>query len=398
MTQEQTFRKYKPDAEMTIHDEVIAEAFNSPVDKIDDWSQRAGYENIRTQEIDGEFAGTCLMVPMGQYFGKDALPMCGVAGVAINPIFRSQGVAKLMMSNLIKEMAATDAVISTLYASTLPLYRSVGYEVSGSWYEVKMKFSEIPRIRDLEPNLRVLPMQKSDRHEVEALNEELTKNIHGSLKRGPYCWQRIFDSQHSKSRTYVVKDQQENIQGTLSFIQLDGGKGSMWHKLKVNQFDAKTPEALKKLLHFLSSYGAMADELTLLLQPDHPVLLLLPEQHWSIHIKERWLMRILSLKKALESRVYYCVDDMRVNVRVIDEILPENNGVFSFEYLSGQFRCTRAEKADVEMHIGALAPLFSGLYSASDLAISGRLTGNESAVKKLDTLFLSPSPIMMDMF
>lgn len=393
------FRVYDPAQDAEVHARLIAEAFNSKEETVDRWAQLAGYDNIRVMEQGGEYAATCLMIPMAQNFGGSAVSMCGVAGVAVRPQFRSQGIAKGMMRQLLVEMHDAGHALSALYASTLPLYRSVAYEQAGDHYRISLKISDLPKISRLDQDLCLSSMQESDFDEVYALNQHLCQGVHGSLVRGDYCWQRILNSQHTNPRNYVVRDKSDVLVGAISFHQSDGDPNSFWHQLNVNLLDARTPEALDVLIHFLASYGAMANQLHMSIQPRHPLLLKLPEQNQLLEIRERWLLRVLDVVKALQQRSYPGLDDVSLIFSVTDSVIDSNNAHFKMFVQNGKAHVEEINSiADFHLDIQELAALYSGLWSAEELFLAGRIKANKEQIELLNLIFASPTPCMMDMF
>ena len=66
---------------------------------------------------------------MRQWWCGRAVPMAGVASVKVAPEDRGRGLARRLMTALLDEIAARGYPLSALYPATMPLYRSLGWEL-----------------------------------------------------------------------------------------------------------------------------------------------------------------------------------------------------------------------------------------------------------------------------
>ena len=62
------------------------------------------------------------------------LRMAAVAGVAVAPEDRGRGTGRALMTALLDHIAADSYPLSMLYPATMPLYRSLGWELAGHTY------------------------------------------------------------------------------------------------------------------------------------------------------------------------------------------------------------------------------------------------------------------------
>src|ERR1700749_30045 len=58
-------------------------------------------------------------------------PVAGVASVTVAPEYRGLGIGRLLMTALLGEIAARGYRLSVLFPATMPLYRSLGWELAG---------------------------------------------------------------------------------------------------------------------------------------------------------------------------------------------------------------------------------------------------------------------------
>jgi len=110
---------------------ITGAAFSFPAAEAETWLSNAGTDQLRVVREGGRVVGSLLLIPMGQYFGGKSVPMVGIAGVGVGIADRGRGVARALMAGTVQELAERGVALSTLYASTQTLYRSVGYERAG---------------------------------------------------------------------------------------------------------------------------------------------------------------------------------------------------------------------------------------------------------------------------
>src|SRR4051812_31444593 len=110
---------------------ILGGSFAFPALETEPWLAGAGFENVRVVRDRKRALGCLLLIPMGQFFGGRSLPMVGIAGVGVGLSDRGRGVARFLMAEALREIAARGFALSTLYPATQTLYRAVGYERAG---------------------------------------------------------------------------------------------------------------------------------------------------------------------------------------------------------------------------------------------------------------------------
>ena len=140
--------RYEPFAEAFLPPLIDAycHAFNAPREGVAE-RYRAIADEVRVVQRDGELVGAAVLIPMGQHFLGARVPILGVAGVLVPPAARGLGVARHLMVEILREAGARGAPLVTLYASTVPLYRSVGFERAGTRWTATCRGRDLPRAR-----------------------------------------------------------------------------------------------------------------------------------------------------------------------------------------------------------------------------------------------------------
>ena len=64
--------------------------------------------------------------------------MAGVASVKVAPEYRGRGIGRQLMTALLALIAERGYPVSALYPATMPLYRSLGWELAGGKYQASV--------------------------------------------------------------------------------------------------------------------------------------------------------------------------------------------------------------------------------------------------------------------
>ncbi len=83
---------------------LIAHACAMPAEGASQWLCNSGLEHVRVLEEEGQVRACLLRIPMGQHFGGRAVPMIGIAGVAVAPEWRGRGTARRLMEACVREV------------------------------------------------------------------------------------------------------------------------------------------------------------------------------------------------------------------------------------------------------------------------------------------------------
>jgi predicted acetyltransferase len=126
---------------------IVGWAFNDTPENSLRWLQRSKLEDLRLARSGGRVVGGLAQIPMGQWFGGQRVSTLGIAGVAVAASARGSGVALGMMSFVLDEARRAGFALSTLYPSTVALYRQVDYELAGSYCRTKLRLSDLARMK-----------------------------------------------------------------------------------------------------------------------------------------------------------------------------------------------------------------------------------------------------------
>lgn len=113
------------------------------------------------------------------------------------------------------------------------------------------------------------------------------------------------------------------------------------------------------------------------------------------------MLRVVDVKRALESRGYSIATRGKVEMDFRDDVVVENNGRWSAEFADGRARLKKigaagAGRSGVSCGIRGLAAMYSGLYSPRQAAAIGLCSGDEKSLDVLGGAFASGTPWMSD--
>lgn len=374
----------------------LAHGFGFPSADAPRWLAIAGHENVRVLSDGASVLGGLLQIPMAQRFGGRSVPTVGVAGVAIRPELRGQGLGRTLMLGLLREARANRIPLSTLYPATLTLYRAVGYERAGSRHRIQID----PRALALPPvpELRVREVEGCP-DELRALYIETAGE--GYLDRGPYAWGRVTHPRGKETKTFTFSsDAGLEAYAVISNKTRDGDGTT----LELCDVAARSARGARAVLRFASEYRSLATELVWHGAAADLLTAVLPERHGTVTLLDTYMVRIACPDLALEARGYPKHLDATFTIELDDRSMPEASGRFSLRIAGGRATVTSLAAGEspsdavVRTHERGLASLYSGHLSRDVLVRLGWLECSESAEALVDAAFAGPAPAMRDMF
>ncbi|HRQ71780.1 MAG TPA: GNAT family N-acetyltransferase [Phycisphaerales bacterium] len=372
-------------------------AFAGPPDATDAWLRAAGLDNVRVLHESGAPAASLVRIPMGQHFGGRSVPMLGIAAVAVPPERRGGGLARRLMAAAVREAHADGFSLSTLYASTQAFYRQVGYEQAGLLFRTTLPLRTIG-VRDR--TLPVRPLDGSDERAIRDCYARFTARYSGTLDRGPYCWQRTREMRGERYAGFGVPspDRPGALDAYVYYAQRrkpDSGR----HDAAISDLAFTNARAGRRLLGFLADLATVGDDAVFYGPPLHPLLTLMDQQFHTSTFVDVWMLRIVRVREALESRGYPAHADAILTLDVADDLIPDNAGPWTIRVRDG---CASVERSPgprtLRLTIRGLGAIYSGLYSATQAAALGLAEGDAETLAAADAIFASNTPWMSDRF
>lgn len=373
---------------------IIGWSFGLSPPRVIEWLTDSGLEHVRVLRDRGEVVAGLLEIPMAHWFGGRSVPTKGVAGVGVDAARRGQGFALRMIQECLRDAHAAGTPLSSLYPATITLYRAAGYELAGHHFRYSVRAADCPRNKH---ELELSAIRPEDALAIEETYSAYARTQAGYLDRGPYVWKRVRAPGGESARGFVVRGE-HGIEG-YAYLAQHGSVATVQH-LQLTDLVALTPEALAALFSLLSQHRSLVDQIKWHGGPNDANLLAFPEKVFSVELRSYWMLRLVHVKRALALRGYPPLD-VSVTLRVVDDTLAENTATYrlvvkpegaSVEVLNA------TEGADAELGVRALAALYAGFLSPSELGRAGLLRASGAVQAKLALLFSGPPPTLPDFF
>lgn len=355
------------------------------------WLSFADRKNVRVFRRSQSVVGGFIEIPMGIFAGGRSVPTVGLSGVAVAAEARGTGVAKAMLSTWLHELHEKRVATSALYASTRALYRGLGYELAGTHTRGTVHLDAIRTLGTRNGTFE--PITAADHEAIAAVYTEHARAHTGRMDRGPYLWGRVFSFRGAPNHGWLLRGA-SGPRAWVTLRQTDGADD--FKKIMVEDHFAEDHEALRCLVGFLSTFGAMARELTI----GGPCALwdLLPEHRVDLRIVEPWLLRVIHVPSALEQRGYPEGFEGTLRFAIDDPLFSENEGPWELTVRGGRAQITRVPSADLTLSVRALASLFTGYAPPSRLRLLGELRGPSNHDARLASAFAGNTPELGDFF
>ncbi len=334
-----------------------------------------------------------------QWFGGAEIPMSGVYGVATLPEYRGAGLASRAVGQVLHQARERGTPIAALYPAALRPYRGLGFELAGTFTEHTVPLDDLPA------GAGPLAVEEYRPEELEAVRgcyRRVASTNNGPIDCDDDQWwpARILGPSHpDKIERVVVARGEEGIEGYASFVHEDATEDlEVAFKIETKHFVAATSEALRSLLAYFHGYRGLGQSLMFHGPPADPVALLVGEQRVKSTWTFRWMLRLLDVPGAFETRGYPPVSGQAV-VAVDDPMFADNRGPFLIEADEGKVRVSRADAPVTRpIPIGILSSMYTGFLSPHDAVRLGHLAPDDPAVGFLADLLAGPAPWMYDFF
>lgn len=377
------------EAESDAYKSVVSQALLIPRDHLQTLCSRIGVEHFRRIKDGDQVAAGLGFYPMAQWFGGAKVKMAGITLVGVAPECRGKGVAKTLMRNLLYELHDLQYPISGLHPATLPLYRSVGYERSGSRivYELATGMIDV-----VDRGLDMVPVEPGEEKAIYDAFEAQARQSAGLLDRHPAIWARWQEYQDKTVYKYLIK-QGKQVLGYVIFVQNDRGEPML-----ILDYSVLTRDAGRRLLSFLGDHRTTIPRVEWAGGPLDPLLYLLSEQKVRIVKKSDWMTRIIDVKKALEARGYTSGLQAELHLDVTDDLLPWNHGRFVANLQDGKLQVEPGGDGRIHLGIRELAALYTGFQTPQELRLTGEFEASEADMGLTGLVFAGPRPWMSEIY
>lgn len=347
----------------------------------------------------GRLVGKAADLHHEQWWSGRRVVAADVGGVAVLPEARGGGVARALLTELLRGARERGAAVSTLYPTISAPYRSCGWEVTGTLRTVELATATLPRHRPAD-GLSVRPAVPADRPAVTALYERVVRHRRGPLTRQGVLFDHFEPADALPygvdGLTLVERDGE-----LLGYAAWNRGRGyDSTAVLTVEEVLTVRPDAARTLLGVLASWCSVAPTLRMTLLPGDAVAAQLPLEGLREQRQQPWMHRPVDVVRAVRDRGWPAHARGQVDFVLEDPVAPWNAGSWRLEVADGSAQLEPAStQQGLTLSARGFALLYAGAARADDVVQAGLLrcaAGHDPAA--LDLLGASGPMDLLDYF
>jgi predicted acetyltransferase len=261
---------------------------------------------------------------MRQWWHGRSVPMAGVAGVMVAPEYRGRGVGRRLMTALLDEIAARGYPLSALYPATMPLYRSLGWELAGARDSVIIPARSLrglapPDAAVTSADSRAAPvLRRAGPGDAAAVIAVLGRVHEAARDCGPI------------TRDAVTVAEWLAGPDVYAYLAEDGFLAYQWHNgnrdLFVERAEAVSGQTVRAFWTHLGSYASMAEKVYARTGPASALWWLTRERDTGIEHRSRWMLRVVDAPAAIAARGFPAATSLSLPLRIADDARPANSG------------------------------------------------------------------------
>jgi predicted acetyltransferase len=282
-------------------------------------------------------AGAAMFHDMRQWWCGRAVPMAGVSSVKVAPEDRGRGVARRLMTALLDEVAARGYPLSALYPATMPLYRSLGWELAGAQYTAVIPARSL---RDLAPPDPAAAggapagpsagpaLRRAGPGDADAVISAIGRVHEAARDCGPITWDAGSASQwlaDSDLYAYICDD------GFLIYRWHDGNEA-----LVVEGAEAISGPTVRAFWSLVGSHASIADKVYARVGPADAFWWLTRERDADAEHRSLWMLRVLDAPAAIAARGFPAAVTLTVPLLIADDVCPANTGRWELAIAEGK--------------------------------------------------------------
>lgn len=359
-------------------------------------SQSLPDEDVAAAYDGDELVASAALVHGGHWFGGCPVSGHAITSVAVAPHRRGTGVARPLMTEVVRQLHERGDAVSGLYPTTAQLYRSVGWELAGDWMRRRIAVGEIsPSVRGEED---VVAFDIDDLDELAPSYDALARLGSGHVARGDrWWWFRKRRFERAEGQGYLLRTEVDGRSGYIILRSGSSDRGII--DLEIEDLGAEDGRVLASLGGLMSRFGTVAD----MVGATQPSWVLEPMtghgQRWRVQRSFGWMLRIVDVSRAFGQRGWPPLD-CDLTLTIDDPILTANRGTFRFTFSGGRCRVEPVDAEAPSLDVRPLAAWFTGWRSASQLVHLGLLgsAADPETLRLMDALTAGPTPIIPEFY
>jgi predicted acetyltransferase len=297
---------------------------------------RAGQGLFLGAFVGGAPAGAAMIHDLRQWWLGRAIPCAGIASVKVAPEYRGSGIGRRLMTALLDAVAERGYPLSALYPATMPIYRSLGWELAGGMYVATVPARSLRTL--MAPDAAAASAATAPVPEVRRAGPadaaEVIARIGGAhlaaRDAGAITWDEGLTGQWLDDR-----DLYSYLAGDDGYACYRWGGGGH-ENLVVERVHAVTRESLRALWSVIASHSSVARTVTALTAPNDPFWWLTAERDATITKRSMWMLRVVDGPAAIAARGFAPAVSVSVPLEVHDQARPANSGRWQLTVADGK--------------------------------------------------------------
>lgn len=358
---------------------------------------------IREHRVFGAFEGRRVLASasyhdMRQWWHGRSTPMAGVAAVMVAPELRGRGVGRALMSTVLDAIASRGYPLSVLYPATMPIYRSLGWELAGGTH-----YAAIPgrSLRAPAPaglpggtpaiSLRAADLRRAGPGDAAEVVAVLGRVHEAARDCGPV------------TRDPGVVAHWLEDPGLYAYLADDGFLAYRWRsgndEIFVERAVAASAETTRAIWAIVASHSSVAETVRARIGPQDPFWWLTRERDAKLEYRSMWMLRVVDAPAAIAARGFPPSVELNVPLFLGDNERDGNSGLWELSVSGGKGTLAPGREAPAPLALGprGLAALYAGTPVAA-LRLAGLAGGGTpEADGALDGAFAG-SAFMLDSF
>jgi len=372
---------------------------------------RAGQGLFIGAFIGGTPVGAAMIHDMRQYWLGRPVGCAGVAAVKVAPEQRGRGIGRRLMTELLDLIAARGYPVSALYPATMPIYRSLGWELAGAKHRFSIPARSLLAMREPDPEARGggaghqdVAIRRASPADAATVTGVIGESHRAARDCGPVTWDTASAAEwlgREDLYTYLAGDAGDAA--GVNGVTDDGFAAYHWagQNLWVERVQATSPATLRALWSVIASHSSTAEHVIGVTAPSDPFWWLTRERDATVIRRSMWMLRVVDLPAAIAARGFPAVVSVSVPLQVSDQVRPRNAGSWELTVTGGTGTLIPNEgvssPAPLQLGPRGVAALYAGTPLAT-LRLAGLASGGSpDADAALDAAFAA-TPYMMDSF
>jgi predicted acetyltransferase len=324
--------------------------------------------------------------------------MAGVAAVMVAPEHRGRGVGRALMATVLDAIADRGYPLSVLYPATMPLYRSLGWELAGGMHQA---ITPARSLRTLAPTdvPGEFPVISVDSAEVRRAGAGDAQQVLSVVARA----HELARDCGPNTRDAATVARWLGRPDLYSYLADDGFLAYRWHRgnaeILVERAIAASAQTARALWSVVASHSSIAETVRARVGPADSFWWLTRERDADLAYRDMWMLRVVNAPAAIAARGFPVSAEVRTPLWIDDQAREGNSGLWELSVAGGQGTLVSCHEADAPLALGArgLAALYAGAPVAS-LRLAGLAAGGTpEADSALDGAFAA-SAFMLDTF